>query len=126
MIVFLPLIRIVRNFYKFPMPAFMANAIDNPLRRRIQPPTEAPIRHARARARLVYPDLEWNGEERWLGHRPSTVDSLPFIGPSPKAPRIHFAFGAQHIGLTSGPKTGRLIAGLIGVLLAAWWKWTEN
>lgn len=77
-------------------------------------PSEAPIRHARARARLVYPDLEWNGEERWLGHRPSTVDSLPFIGPSPKAPHIHFAFGAQHIGLTSGPKTGRLIADLIG------------
>lgn len=27
------MIRIVRHFYKFPMPPFMANAIDNPLRR---------------------------------------------------------------------------------------------
>jgi hypothetical protein len=44
----------------------------------------------------------------------STVDSVPFIGPSPKAPQIHFAFGAQHIGLTTGPKTGRLIADMIG------------
>lgn len=39
------LIRIIRHFYKFPMPEFMANAIDNPLRRKIQPPSEMPLRH---------------------------------------------------------------------------------
>jgi ubiquinone/menaquinone biosynthesis C-methylase UbiE len=39
------LLRIVRYFHKFPMPAFLANAIDNPLRRRIQPPDEMPLRH---------------------------------------------------------------------------------
>jgi ubiquinone/menaquinone biosynthesis C-methylase UbiE len=39
------LLRIVRYFHKFPMPEFLANAIDNPLRRRIQPPSEMPIRH---------------------------------------------------------------------------------
>lgn len=38
-------IRIVRHFYKFPMPEFAANVIDNPLRRRIQPPDEAALRH---------------------------------------------------------------------------------
>ena len=38
-------VRIVRHFYKFPMPQFLANLIDNPLRRRIQPPAEMPIRH---------------------------------------------------------------------------------
>ncbi|HEY69224.1 MAG TPA: class I SAM-dependent methyltransferase [Anaerolineae bacterium] len=37
--------RIVRHFYKFPMPAFAADIIDNPLRRRIQPPEEMPLRH---------------------------------------------------------------------------------
>jgi ubiquinone/menaquinone biosynthesis C-methylase UbiE len=31
-------VRIVRRFYQFPMPAFMARFIDNPFRRRIQPP----------------------------------------------------------------------------------------
>jgi len=76
-------------------------------------PSEAPFRVVKRRIRQLYPDLEWSGEERWLGHRPSTVDSIPFIGPSPKAPHIHFAFGAQHIGLTTGPKTGRLIADMI-------------
>ena len=39
------IIRIVRHFYKFPMPEFMANVIDNPLRHKIQPPAETPARH---------------------------------------------------------------------------------
>lgn len=77
-------------------------------------PSEAPYRLVHKRIRQLYPDIEWTGEERWLGHRPSTVDSVPFIGPSPKAQNIHFAFGAQHIGLTTGPRTGRLIADMIG------------
>jgi ubiquinone/menaquinone biosynthesis C-methylase UbiE len=38
-------VRIVRHFYKFPMPEFMAGAIDNPLRRKMQPPDEMPLRH---------------------------------------------------------------------------------
>lgn len=36
--------RIVRQFYKFPMPAFLANFIDNPLRRHAQPPDDIPRR----------------------------------------------------------------------------------
>ena len=75
--------------------------------------SEAPFRVVRRWMALLYPDLEWDGESRWMGHRPSTIDSLPLIGPSPKSPAIHFAFGAQHIGLTSGPRTGRLIADMI-------------
>lgn len=39
------LVRVVRHFYKFPMPQFLANAIDNPLRRRVQPPAATAIRH---------------------------------------------------------------------------------
>jgi ubiquinone/menaquinone biosynthesis C-methylase UbiE len=39
------ILRTIRYFYKFPMPEFLANLIDNPLRRRIQPPDEMPIRH---------------------------------------------------------------------------------
>jgi ubiquinone/menaquinone biosynthesis C-methylase UbiE len=38
-------IRIIRHFYKFPIPEFLAGAIDNPLRRRIQPPDDVPLRH---------------------------------------------------------------------------------
>jgi ubiquinone/menaquinone biosynthesis C-methylase UbiE len=39
------LVRIIRHFHKFPIPEFLADAIDNPLRRRIQPPAEMPRRH---------------------------------------------------------------------------------
>lgn len=39
------IIRIIRSFYKFPMPEFLANLIDNPFRRRIQPPEETAHRH---------------------------------------------------------------------------------
>ena len=39
------LIRIVRHFHKFPMPQWMADLIDNPIRRKIQPPHETAIRH---------------------------------------------------------------------------------
>jgi ubiquinone/menaquinone biosynthesis C-methylase UbiE len=39
------IIRIVRHFYKFPMPQFMANLIDNPFRHKIQPPDATPARH---------------------------------------------------------------------------------
>ena len=72
-----------------------------------------PFRIFTTRLRHLYPDLTWDGEERWLGHRPSTIDAVPFIGPSPKAHGILFAFGAQHVGLTTGPRTGRMIADLV-------------
>ncbi|MGY8631874.1 FAD-binding oxidoreductase [Bradyrhizobium sp. 14AA] len=50
---------------------------------------------------------------RWMGHRPSTPDGRPVIGASPASPDIFHAFGHGHIGLASGPITGRIIADLI-------------
>jgi ubiquinone/menaquinone biosynthesis C-methylase UbiE len=39
-------VRILRHFHKFPMPSFLADAIDNPLRRRlITPPDRTALRH---------------------------------------------------------------------------------
>jgi len=80
---------------------------------------DAPARMARTklferRIRTLYPALEWDGVQTWMGRRPSTPDSLPLIGESTRARHVWFAFGAQHVGLTSGPKTGRLIADMIG------------
>jgi len=77
------------------------------------PPSSAPIDLIRRRIKRLYPSIEWDSETVWLGHRPSTIDSLPLIGESKRAPGVYFAFGAQHVGLTSGPKTGRIIADLI-------------
>ncbi len=48
----------------------------------------------------------------WLGSRPSTPDGLPVIGFAPRHPGLIFAFGHGHIGLSTGPITGRLVADL--------------
>jgi D-amino-acid dehydrogenase len=77
------------------------------------PELTAPLDGIRKRVRDIYPNLKWDGEETWMGQRPSTVDSLPLLGASPKAPAIHFAFGGQHLGLTMGPRLGRMTADLI-------------
>lgn len=77
------------------------------------PASAAPYGVFERKLRSVYPSLTWDGVEKWMGRRPSTPDSLPMIGESTRAKGIFFAFGAQHIGLTSGPKTGRIIADLI-------------
>jgi D-amino-acid dehydrogenase len=77
------------------------------------PEQTAPLENIRRRVRQIYPGLKWDGEQTWMGQRPSTVDSLPLLGASPKSPCIHFAFGGQHLGLTMGPKLGRMTADLI-------------
>lgn len=51
--------------------------------------------------------------EHWFGSRPTPPDYLPAIGRSSRAPNLYYAFGHQHLGLTLGPLTGELIAGLI-------------
>lgn len=52
-------------------------------------------------------------ERTWLGFRPSMPDSLPVVGASPRNPRVFYAFGHGHVGLTLAGITGRIIALLI-------------
>jgi D-amino-acid dehydrogenase len=49
----------------------------------------------------------------WMGHRPSIPDSLPVLGPSRATPDVVHAFGHGHVGMTSAPMTGRVVADLI-------------
>lgn len=74
------------------------------------PPSEAALDLLRRGVRRAYPGVTWEGEETWMGRRPSTVDSLPVVGAAPNAPNVIFAFGGQHIGLTIGPRVGRMVA----------------
>jgi D-amino-acid dehydrogenase len=71
------------------------------------------IRALLPRARALLPGLGETILSEWLGFRPSLPDSLPVIGRAPKRANLYFAFGHQHIGLTLGPLTGRLIADLV-------------
>lgn len=47
------MVRVIRYFYKFPMPQFLADIIDNPLRRKIQPLDETAVRHGIERGMIV-------------------------------------------------------------------------
>ena len=49
----------------------------------------------------------------WMGHRPSTPDGLPCIGPASGCADVFHAFGHGHVGLTAGATTARLVADLI-------------
>lgn len=46
----------------------------------------------------------------WVGHRPTTVDDLPVIGPVPGLPGLYLATGHGTLGVTLGPMTGALAA----------------
>lgn len=75
-------------------------------------PSKAPFALLRRQAARAFPHLKATSEIEWLGHRPAPSDSLPLIGQVGET-RVFTAFGHHHIGLTGGPKTGRLVAGLI-------------
>lgn len=68
-------------------------------------------------ARRVFPDvpadLPASRVKVWMGHRPSTPDGLPCIGPASGCPDVVHAFGHGHVGLTAAAATGRLVADLI-------------
>jgi D-amino-acid dehydrogenase len=68
-------------------------------------------------ARNVYPDLPADlpatRTKLWMGHRPSTPDGLPCIGPARASADIVYAFGHGHVGLTAGPATGKIVAEII-------------
>ncbi len=72
----------------------------------------APLTLLRKKVKQIFPDLTADREEEWLGFRPAPTDSLPVIGQI-RASGVFTAFGHHHIGLTGGPKTGRLVADLI-------------
>lgn len=78
----------------------------------------APPQYERAAvlARLAkdyLPELRLDGGTQWMGQRPTTPDSLPVIGSSPKRPDVIYAFGHGHLGLTLAATTGALVAGIV-------------
>ncbi|MEM9145461.1 MAG: FAD-binding oxidoreductase, partial [Pseudomonadota bacterium] len=76
-------------------------------------PSEAPIRLLERQIQRAMPNLTWRETRRWMGHRPSTSDSVPLIGPVPGLKGAWLGFGHQHIGLTAGPRTARMLAAMI-------------
>ena len=76
-------------------------------------PAKAPFELLERQLRRAMPALRWDATRQWMGHRPAPADSIPVIGPSPACGDVLMAFGHHHIGLTGGPRTGRLVAAMI-------------
>jgi len=77
------------------------------------PPSKAPVELLKRQIHAAIPGLTYDHVEEWMGHRPAPSDSIPLIGPIKKVKGAYAAFGHHHIGLTGGPKTGRIIADMI-------------
>ena len=76
---------------------------------------QAPPNYRRAKvllnkAQRFLPGLKTEGGTQWMGFRPSLPDSLPVIGPAPGEPRVLYAFGHGHLGLTQSAATAELVA----------------
>ncbi len=77
------------------------------------PPSRAPFALLEKNIRAAMPGLTWKKQVEWMGHRPSMADSIPVIGEVPGLSGAYAAFGHDHVGLTGGPKTGRILAQMI-------------
>jgi D-amino-acid dehydrogenase len=85
-----------------------------------KPTTPPDWRRARiqlAHARRMFPQLadlmDTGPHDLWMGHRPSTPDSLPVIGRSNNCSEIIHAFGHGHTGMVMAPGTASLVSDLV-------------
>ena len=81
-------------------------------------PPDAPAdmrnaRMVRRHAEQLFPTLRSERVSEWMGPRPSHPDSKAVIGRSPRHKNVYFAFGHDHLGLTMGGITGKLISELV-------------
>ena len=64
-------------------------------------------------AKRMLTTLDTREQSAWMGFRPSLPDSLPVVGFSTNSKNVLYAFGHQHLGMTMGAVTGKLVADLI-------------
>jgi D-amino-acid dehydrogenase len=67
----------------------------------------------RSHGQALFPGIKDANTSEWMGPRPSHPDSKPVIERSPHHRNVYFAFGHDHLGLTMGGITGKLIAELV-------------
>lgn len=82
------------------------------LARAEDPPDFSQLDAVTMAAAKVLPLRDMVDGSRWVGSRPSTPDGLPIIGVPTRHPRLLLAFGHGHIGLSTAPVTGRIVADL--------------
>ena len=77
------------------------------------PPHREQLEAAERAAREAMPLGERTEEADWLGSRPTLPDCRPMIGACPGRDGLWLAVGRQHIGFSTGPGTGELLAQLM-------------
>ncbi len=105
-----PVMDAARKFVATPMDGSIRLAGIVEFGGRRAPPSKGPADLLVRGAKALVPGLEYETKQTWMGHRPAPADSLPIIGPAPASDNVFFAYGHHHVGLTSGPKTGRIVA----------------
>ena len=78
---------------------------------------KAPPNYARAhvlarQAAALFPGLNTENGEAWMGYRPSLPDSVPVISGSPHFKNVFYGFGHGHLGLTQAAVTGATLAAM--------------
>jgi D-amino-acid dehydrogenase len=74
------------------------------------------VRGIIAAAAKYYPDFEpsdFDGVAPWRGLRPCSPDGMPYIGRTAKCTNLSIATGHAMMGMSLGPGTGKLIAGIL-------------
>ncbi|WP_157014790.1 NAD(P)/FAD-dependent oxidoreductase [Mesorhizobium xinjiangense] len=77
------------------------------------PASRAPFALLTKQAKAALPGLSWKKKTEWMGHRPAPSDSIPVIGEVPGIRGAYLGFGHHHVGLTGGPRTGRILAQIV-------------
>ena len=75
--------------------------------------SSAPLDLLMHHVKHIIPNLTWQKQTTWLGHRPLLPDSIPVISPITQVAGLYVACGHHHIGLSAGAKTGRLLASMV-------------
>jgi len=76
-------------------------------------PSPAHLARLEPFAREMFPIGPRKDAAPWLGRRPCLPDMRPIIGPFQGKPGLWLDFAHQHLGLTLGPISGRLLAEMI-------------
>jgi len=109
-----PVLDLERGYVLTPMARGLRLTTGAEFARRDDPPSSAHLNRLEPFGREILPKLGARLDPApWLGKRPCLPDMIPVIGPAPRHKGLWFDFGHQHLGLTLGPVSGRLLAELM-------------
>ena len=109
-----PVLDLERGYALTPMTHGLRLTTGAEFARRDDPPSPAHLNRVEPYGREMFPSLGARLDPApWLGKRPCLPDMIPVIGPAPRHKGLWFDFGHQHLGLTLGPVSGRLLAELM-------------